>query len=74
MNFIKRTSENRHDWLIINNVDIYDAALISMIDDAPLRDSNLIPILFFKKGSIITKKGEDLTYCESDLMESSKTK
>jgi len=73
MELVKRTSQNRHDWLIITNVDVYDIALISIIDDAPLLDSDNIPIMYFKKGSIITKQGDVFTYDESDLMESSKT-
>ena len=48
MQFIKRTSENHHDWLILLNVDVYDAAMISMISNAPLMNSNNTHVMYFK--------------------------
>ena len=70
MNLKPRERNSKHEWAIIQNVDVYDLILISLIDGASLSDENENRVATFKKNAIVTKLGADYTYDKDDLLNS----
>jgi len=70
MNLKPRESGDGNEWAIIQNVDVYDLILISLIDGASLFDENQNSVATFKKNAIVTKKDGGYTYDRDDLLSS----
>ena len=68
-----RALGDKHEWAIINNVEMYDCIFISLIDGAALMDQNNKSIALFKKNAIVTKQGNEYRYNNSDLTSSTKS-